>query len=281
MRYVSQIGIAMVVILFGASLCFGQSCEWTGKWRVNGANIMDLQQTGNAVTGTHYYTKDNIMSHIVGTASGNKMQVTQVMEGMANSSFILTMSEDCTNFTGYWNGNRISGMPIPTVKDCTTSCDKSKHLVWDQWSKYPDCNCICEDGYGLAEGVGVFCKPCSDICKGKKNNEIPDPAECVGGTCKCICDLANGFQYNEHGVCVNVFEDVLLNALRGKDRDATARALLPYLESDSRQLRLFAITGLRLCYKGTYIEDIPSDITAAMFRSMKNDRDLWNYVWRS
>lgn len=102
---------------------------------------------------------------------------------------------------------------------------------------YPVCQWQCKDGYGMNEGG--TCTPCAEICK--KDNEIPDPTQCVGGKCGCTCDFANGYRYNDQGVCVNDLENALKNS---KDTNATALALIPYLKDDNSTVRLLALTGL-------------------------------------
>jgi hypothetical protein len=42
-------------------------------------------------------------------------------------------------------------LQIPAATDCKASCDKNKHLLWDGQSKYPDCVCLCENGWKFDE----------------------------------------------------------------------------------------------------------------------------------
>ena len=64
---------------------------------------------------------------------------------------------------------------------------------------YPPDNCqwVCKDGYGPDGGV---CTKCTDICA-KDPHKIPDPSDCTGGECKCICDSTKGYRINDQGVC--------------------------------------------------------------------------------
>ncbi len=171
---------------------------------------------------------------------------------------------------------------------CANACDKSKHLIWDG---YEGCNCICEDGYGIAEGIGVTCKPCTDICRSRNNNEIADAANCVGGKCKCICDLEKGYYYNEQGACVTGSETTkdeivaITNSLKVNNYMDTVLALIPYLENDNKDVRLLAILGIKLAFtrakeanefrQPLEWEGLGWEGYVSLWTSWRNDRDLW------
>lgn len=68
------------------------------------------------------------------------------------------------------------------------------------------------------------------------------------------------------------------NALEGKDRDATALNLLPYLEDDNKTTRMMAIIGLRLLYPKAKLDGLPEDVREAVKRSI-NSKDAGLWMW--
>lgn len=124
---------------------------------------------------------------------------------------------------------------------CDCICDSAKGYSFNEQGK-----CACQDGYGTD---GDTCKPCAEICE--KDNKIPSPKS-VGGTCHCICDIANGYYLDpKTGICANDLDAKLIQALNARDNPAKViDALVPYLESDNQKTRILAYVGIVMALKG-------------------------------
>ena len=89
------------------SFAVTQGCDWTGIWDLDSSpsNLkiqMDLQQTGNTVTGSY-----SNQGRISATVSGNKLQGTwaeppDYSEPRNKGAFEFTLSADCNSFSGSW-----------------------------------------------------------------------------------------------------------------------------------------------------------------------------------
>jgi len=80
-------------------------------------------------------------------------------------------------------------------KSCQDICKEKRieHLVSDEESKPPNCNCICEKGWQNKEGV---CESCEDACKRQDPNSLYDPEKSVADRCDCT-KCGDGYKYNE------------------------------------------------------------------------------------
>jgi len=59
------------------------------------------------------------------------------------------------------------------------------HLVWDGKSKWPDCECVCEQGYGEKDDK---CVKCEDWCQEMDSRAHYDPTKSKPNECECYCN---------------------------------------------------------------------------------------------
>ncbi len=105
MRHNLWIGIAAISLLFSLPAAFAQNCDWTGTWETDWGT-MELQQSGNTVTGTYTWDK----GRIIGTAFENMLIGTWSEDAQENpysppdnaGDVEFTTDEYCYSFGGKW-----------------------------------------------------------------------------------------------------------------------------------------------------------------------------------
>jgi len=75
------------------------SCDWSGTWDFDWSKALNLQQSGNRVTGSYKPSGWNYTGYIDGTVSGSTLSGTWVEEDQTGK-LEWTMSADCNSFTG-------------------------------------------------------------------------------------------------------------------------------------------------------------------------------------
>jgi hypothetical protein len=78
-------------------------------------------------------------------------------------------------------------------KSCQDICKEIEHLVSDEESKSPNCNCICEKGWQKKEGV---CESCGDYCGRIDENSLFNPERSGPDQCDCT-NCKDGYKYDE------------------------------------------------------------------------------------
>ncbi|WP_342305278.1 cohesin domain-containing protein [Methanolobus sp. ZRKC5] len=69
--------------------------------------------------------------------------------------------------------------------DCQEWCSKvNEHFIWDGKSEWPECQCVCEQGYGKKDDE---CVKCEDWCQKMDSRAHYDPKESKPDECECYC----------------------------------------------------------------------------------------------
>jgi hypothetical protein len=99
------------------------------------------------------------------------------------------------------------------LSDCRLACT-GNHQVWDGEEGGVGCNCLCEKGWTMVDGMDA-CTHCDTFCQVSNPDLVIDPESCQTNTCACQCKP--GLEMNKAGTACITEAEALAEAQQRSD----------------------------------------------------------------
>lgn len=259
------------------SLQSGTDTNFGGEWSLGGksgdANLKFYCEPGKGVTkfsGDMVLKEENTRTEWrwEGTRAGSVQ-----CEDKSNQNLVLVSSNPCQWICkdGYGfdenkncvkcadvcksrNKNEVPDTAGSVGGQCACTCNTDNGEYYNNQGV-----CTCENGEGRSdEGK---CIPCYDVCQSGNKNEFPYPEKCVAGKCYC-------------GPSESDLKGSMSKFIKGKNPEAVALFLTPFLKSENPVVQSMALIGIQECYER--IKD-PDYLTKTLLEKLPTTEDKFGF----